>query len=205
MAAGKRGLQTGLKQRCRTVILFMDSTILREIPPLYHAWAPIGEQAVVPIVGGHGKRVLSGVLNIQTGACLTRVTKTFRQEEFQDLLRCTRRRWRGWHIVLFVDRHGAHKAPASTALAEALTIELRWLPTACPELNVMDTLWRSAKAEIAANEPNPNVDATTQAVIDYIMQLKPPERLHKAGVLSDDFWLKGVRAAHVSKDFSRPT
>ena len=180
----------------------MDSTILREIPPLYSAWAPIGQQAVVPIVGGHGKRVLSGGINLQTGACLTHVTPSFRQDDFQAVLQATRAHWRGWRIVLFVDRNGAHTADRSVALAHALAIELRWLPTACPELNVMDTLWRSAKAAVAANEPNPDVDETTQAVIDYILQLRPHERLRKAGVLSDHFWLADVREAHVSKNLS---
>jgi hypothetical protein len=180
----------------------MDSTIIREIPPLYSAWAPIGKQAVVPIVGGHAKRVLSGVINLVTGTCVTHVTPSFRREDFQDLLHRVRSHWRGWHIVLFVDRHGAHTAISSRRLAKVLGIELRWLPTACPELNVMDTLWRNAKAEVVANEPNPDVDETVHAVIDYLEALTSRDRLRKAGILSDDFWMADIRASRMSKDFS---
>lgn len=180
----------------------MDSTIIREIPPLYNAWVPIGKQAVVPIIGSHAKRVLSGVINLVTGTCLTHVTPSFQAEDFQNLLRKVRSRWRGWHIVLFVDRHGAHTAASSQRLAKALGIELRWLPTACPELNVIDTLWRNAKAEVVANEPNPDVDETVHAVINYLETLSSCERLRKAGILSDDFWMADIRATAMSKNFS---
>jgi transposase len=183
----------------------MDSTIIREIPPLYHGWAPIGEQAVVPITGNHAKRVLSGVLNILSGQCLMDVTRRFRQGEFQSLLRQIRRCWRGWQIVLFLDRHGAHVAPGTRRLAKALHIELRFLPTACPELNVMDTLWRKAKAEALANEPTPDVDDSVAAAITFIRDLSAAQRLRKAGVHSRNFWLADVLAARVSKNYPGPT
>ncbi len=183
----------------------MDSTIIREIPPLYHGWAPIGEQAVVPITGNHAKRVLSGVLNIVSGQCLMDVTRRFRQGEFQSLLRQIRRCWRGWQIVLFLDRHGAHVAPSTRRVANALHIELRFLPTACPELNVMDTLWRKAKAEALANEPTPDVDDSMAAAITFIRDLSPAQRLRKAGVHSRNFWLADVLAAKVSKNYPGPT
>jgi hypothetical protein len=183
----------------------MDSTIIREIPPLYHAWAPIGQQAVVPIVGGHAKRVLTGGINILSGAYIAEVTRSFGQTDFQTFLRRIRSHWRGWNIVLVLDRHGAHTAATSRRLARAFRIELRWLPTACPELNVMDTLWRNAKAEVVANEPTPNVDQTVRAVIDHLDCLHPQDRLRKAGILSDTFWMADVRAAHMSTYFYGPT
>ncbi len=49
LVAGKRGLQRGLKGRKRTVLLFVDETMLTERPPLRAAWARVGEQAHVAI------------------------------------------------------------------------------------------------------------------------------------------------------------
>ena len=72
------------------MILFMDSITIREIPPLRMAWTPIGQQACVPIIGSHDKRVLSGVLNILTGTWLSCVSPTFNQGDFQALLRQVR-------------------------------------------------------------------------------------------------------------------
>ena len=176
----------------------MDSISIREIPPLRMAWTPIGQQACVPIIGSHDKRVLSGVLNIVSGTWLSYVSLTFNQGHFQALLCQVRACWRGWHIVLFVDKASAHRAPHSRVLAAALAIELRWLPTACPELNVMDCLWRHVRDEVLANEPSPTLDLTVRMAIDHLDSLSSFERLLQAGVFSDHFWLTKVRNAFVS-------
>ena len=77
-------------------------------------------------------------------------------------------------------------------MAKSLNMELRWLPTACPELNVVDCLWRHVKYEVLANEPTPSLVITAQRAIDYITDLSPYQRLQKAGVFSDDFWLASL-------------
>jgi hypothetical protein len=194
VASGKRGLKKGLKNRRRTVILFLDSTIFTEVPPLRAMWAPIGQRACVPILGKHARRFLTGVMNIRTGDYLDVASAEFNQKHFQKLLCAIRRHWRGWQIVLFLDRNTPHKAGASRHLARALNIQLRWLPKACSELNVMDHLWRRVKDLIAANAPTPNVVATVRRARRAIRHMTPKERLRKAGVLSRNFWLADVLA-----------
>jgi hypothetical protein len=111
LATGKRGLKHGLKGRKRTVCLFIDSTIFNEVPPLRAMWAPIGEQAQVPILGQHRKKcVLTSVLNIQTGSYFQYSSEAYNQETFHTILKLIRRRWRGWHIVLFLDKISAQRA-----------------------------------------------------------------------------------------------
>lgn len=174
------------------MILFLDSTIFSEVPPLRAMWAPIGQQACVPIVGTHGRRFLTGVMNIQTGDYIDFVSAVFHQEQFQAMLHQIRRHWRGWRIVLFLDRNSPHTAYASRKLARDLGIQLRWLPKACSELNVVDHLWRHVKDDVAANEPTPNVAQTVRHAQHYVHALTPKQRLQKAGVRSTDFWLADV-------------
>lgn len=176
----------------------MDSTTIREIPPLRAAWTRRGEQACVPLIGSHAKRVLSAVMNILTGHYLPYISASFSQGHFQDLLQLMRAQWRGWNLVLFLDRATVHTAEASQALAAELHIELRWLPTACPELNVMDCLWRHGKDHIVANEPTPILDHTVSMVVSYLDSLSDHERLTKAGVFAEHFWLADVRNALLS-------
>jgi len=176
----------------------MDSITIREIPPLRCAWTLIGQQACVPIIGSHGKQVLSGVINILSGTYLPYLSPNFGQFNFQELLRQTRAFWRGWQIVMFLDKNSAHKALASQALAAQMGIELRWLPTACPELNVMDCLWRHVRDDVLANEPTPTLDATVTRAVAYLDDLTPRQRLTKAGVFSDTFWLNEVRQVLLS-------
>jgi DDE superfamily endonuclease len=137
LAAGKRGLKRGLKVRQRTVVLFTDTTIITETPPLRARWAFKGR----PVIGNRNKGVLYGALNIKTGAiCLDQAQK-WNQDSFQEHLRHLKAQWRGWHIVLFLDRGSPHTAKRSLKLAKKLAIELRWLPVACPELNPVEGLW----------------------------------------------------------------
>ena len=114
------------------------------------------------------------------------------QDEFQKVLRQIRRIWRGWRIVLFLDRGSPHKAKGSMCLASELGIETRWLPVACPELNPVDHLWRHVKQDVLANEPTPDLDTSVGYACQYIFGLTPQQRLRKAGVLSDTFWLHKV-------------
>lgn len=189
MAASKRGLQRGLKARKRTVILFSDATIITETPPLRGSWARIGEQAQVSITGNRSRMVLFGAMNISTGKLVLTGATKWNQASFQAHLRQLRSTWRGWNIVLFVDRGSPHRAKASRRLAEDLGIELRWLPTACPELNPIEGLWRGGKTAVVANEPTPDVATSTLRLCSYLLNLDPRSRLKLAGVLSDNFWL----------------
>jgi len=171
-------------------VLVADETIVTETPPLRAAWARSGQQAAVPIVGSRSKRVMYGVLNIKSGHVLLHEAATWDQAQFRHLLGMIRGTWRGWHIVLFLDRGSPHTAKRSQSEARRLGIELRWLPTASPELNPMDHLWRHVKGEVLANEPTPNVAASAQRAREYILNLTPSQRLRKAGVLSERFWLR---------------
>jgi DDE superfamily endonuclease len=194
VAASKRGLQRGLKGRPRTVILFGDETIITQTPPLRAAWGQIGKPISVPITGNHARRVLYGTLSLRGGALELYYAKEWDQDHFQAYLRQIRRRWRGWRIVLFLDRGSPHTARASRRQARELGIVIRWLPVACPELNPVDHLWRHVKNDVLANEPTPNVVASVERAATYLLELSSEERLRKAGVRSPDFWLKAVMA-----------
>lgn len=172
--------------------MFVDSIIVNEIAPLRSAWAPVGEQAQVPIIGAHDRRVLTGVLNIASGDWISWVSSQYKQGDFQTVLRLTRAHWRGWQIVLFLDRHSAQRANRSRALAHQLSIQLRWLPTACPELNPVDHLWRDVVQNALANEPTPNLVAYVRHAQEHVTGLARHDRLRKAGVFSDDFWLADI-------------
>ena len=166
-----------------------DATIVTETPPLRAAYAPIGEQAVVPITGNHAKRVIFGALNIRSGHSELMITSHWEALTWQTFLHQIRKSWRGWYIVLFIDRGTPHTAEDSQDLAKDLGIEIRWLPVATPELNAMEGIWRHGKDDSLANSPNSTIDDSADAICQYILDLTPQQRLQKAGVLSGKFWL----------------
>jgi hypothetical protein len=173
----------------RTAVLFSDATILTETPPLRAGWARTGQQAEVPITGDRARRVVFGAPNIGTGTVCPDRAGQWDQRSFRDHLRHIRSLWRGWDPVLFVDRGSPHTARRSRELAAELGIELRWLPTACPELNPLERLWRLLKGEVLANGPTPDLDVSPVRAFQHLGSMSPRARLKAAGVLSGSFWL----------------
>jgi transposase len=172
------------------VLLFLDATLLRWFPPLRHVWAFRGEQAVVPITGRNAKRVLFGALNPRTGHRLALCRCRYRQEDFQAFLRHLRQHYPGRPLWLLLDRAPAHEAARSQSLAARLGIVLVWLPKQCSELDAVDHLWKELKRLLAANRQFRTIDDEAAQAERWFLGLSPREALRKAGVLSENFWLK---------------
>ena len=168
----------------------MDEVIITETPPLYCCYGRVGQQVCVPITGNRAKRIIHGALNIGTGDLLLLITEIWDALTTQHFLQMIRQHWRGWQIILFEDRGTPHRAEDSLDLAAELGIEIRFLPRACPELNVMDHLFRAVKGRGVANRPTVTIDQSADAACRYLYAMSRRERLLKAGVLSTNFWLK---------------
>jgi hypothetical protein len=97
---------------------------------------------------------------------------------------------RGWQVWRLLDEAPSHTAHASVGLARELEIGLLWLPKRCPELNAMNHLWGHAKDEVCANHQDTSMDHLVECFIRYIQGLSAEEARRKAGILSEDFWLK---------------
>ena len=167
----------------------LDETTVCETPPLSSCYGRIGQQVHAPITGNRRKRVLHGVISTWSGAVLSLITNEWVQETRQYFLSLIRAHRRGWHPVLFEDRGAPHTAEESLALAQALGIELRFLPKATPELNAMAHLWRHVKGRVLADRPTSSIEDSADAACQAILHMPPHERLRKAGILSGDFWL----------------
>lgn len=174
----------------RAVLLFSDATILRWFPPLRYAWAFRGEQAQVKITGQNAKRVLFGTINPRTGHRVVLRRFRPRQEDFQAFLQELRRRYQDRPIWLLLDQASFHQAIQSQQLAAQLDVTLLWLPKQCPELNSEDHLWKELKRLIAANRQFRTMDDEAAYAEWWLLGLTSTEALRKAGVLSEDFWLK---------------
>ena len=172
------------------VLLFQDEIILRLFPVLRRAWALKGEQARVGISGKNAKRVLFGTINLRTGHRITMQHPGLNQQGFHAFLRLLRRSYSGRPLWMLLDEATAHTAPKSQSLAEALNITLVWLPKQCPELNAMDHLWKELKADISANYQYQDIDEHAVFAELYTLSLSNPQALKRAGILSENFWLK---------------
>jgi len=172
------------------VLLFEDETLIRLFPNIRRAWSFKGEQGQIGITGRNDQRVLFGTINLHTGHRIAIVERYMRQEGFQCLLKQLRRLYKDRPVWMLLDNATPHKTSQSLALARLLNITLIWLPKQCPELNAMDQLWRSLKADISSNYQYKDVEQHARAAINYILNLSNKTAQLKAGVLSKHFWLK---------------
>jgi len=172
------------------VLLFEDESVLKLFPNLRRAWSLKGAQQHIATSGRNDQRVLFGIINVRTGRRIILVQKHMRQEGFQALLRQVRKIYRSRSVWMLLDNATPHKTKTSLAMAAKLHISLIWLPKQCAELNAMDHLWRSLKKDISSNYQYKDIDEHAQNAVHYIKALSKKQARTKAGILSEDFWLK---------------
>src|SRR5271167_1480675 len=112
------------------------------------------------------------------------------KEDFQEFLGLIHQQYRGRRVSLILDGDSSHTAKASQRDANGFGIQLVWLPVRCPELNPMDHLWRHGKERICANRQYESIEEHVHRFLHYLEGLSVEETLRKAGVLSEDYWLK---------------
>lgn len=169
-----------------------DETIVRLFPNMRRAWSPQGRQAPVGISGHNAQRCVSCTLDLQTGGMVIRIQKRNNAVGFQELLRHVRRRYGKRPVVMLLDGFSGHRAKATRHLADDLNIILLELPRQCPELNAVDQLWKHVKDKVSSNQQYCTIEQHAEAVVTYVKQLTLKERLKKAGVFSDNFWLRNT-------------
>jgi transposase len=149
----------------------------------------VGQPAEVAVSGNRRKATLYTALNIATGHRCVDGASRWNGETFRAHLRHLRRQWRGWRIVLFLDRGSPHTARDSRNLAAQLGIEVRWLPTACPELNPVEDLWKWLKGKVLNNHQPDDFAETVSTATNAIQNLTKQDTLRLAGLMSGNFWL----------------
>jgi hypothetical protein len=155
-------------------------------------WAPPrrGEQVKVPITRQNAKRVLFGTINPRTGHRVLLRRSQMRQADFQEFLRLLLRRYGSRPLHLLLDKAPCHDTKGSQSLAVRLRITLVWLPKQCSGLDAIDHLWRPVKGEASANWRWKTVDQHADRAEEWVLGLSDREALRKAGILSEDFWLR---------------
>ncbi len=170
-------------------MLFQDETIIRLFPVLRRSWSLQGQQSGVYISGRNAQRVLSCTLDVQTGKRVTLQHQGMNSAGFMTLLEKVRKVYGRRPVYMLLDGGGLHRAKCSRCKATELSITLLWLPKQCPELNAVDQLWKSVRADVSANRQYTSVKEHVQAAENYLLALTNKQALKKPGVFSANFWL----------------
>jgi transposase len=118
-------------------------------PALTRMWAPVAQQPEVPAPGKNEKKVVYGGVDYKTGKLTYTVADSKCGAAFLVFLAA----YVGKKICMVCDNGRFHTTKAVTAWLEAHRdqIEVYWLPSYCPSLNLIERLWGHLKRTVLAN------------------------------------------------------
>lgn len=144
----------------RAVLVFGDETGFSLHPRLGRLWMKRGTRIRVPTKSQHRQRLnLFGWVEPLRGRYgFLRILQGDRKG-FVKFLKAVHRRFKGWRIYLYVDKAKWHQGPEiDSFLADHPHVDLEYLPTYHPELNLVDRLWKQLRYEVTTSKYFPALD-----------------------------------------------
>jgi len=168
-----------------TVILTEDEMHLSTQTTVQKIWLPKGEYPKIEVARKRASRSIYGFLNIKTG--VEHAFKTLWQNMYitAEILPKLRALYPDKKILLLWDQAGWHKGKeAQRAIREDGRIDTLYFPTAAPDENPQEHVWRNGRANISHNECIRDIDAGTDTFVEYLMTTSFPYCLLGFGSLS---------------------
>lgn len=167
--------QIGPNQPTRAAKLaFFDSTDLHWCPEVSYTYSPTGQQVKVETPGNQNPwYALFGSLVYPSGEGVYTIHHKKRHQEvqvhLQQLLDSDPDTF--WFVVL--DNASAHTTPAldKFLLQHQDRLELVFLPSYSPNLNLIERLWKLMRAQVTNNHFFETLSALAQAVVDWFEKL----------------------------------
>jgi transposase len=152
-------------------LVFLDSTDLHWCPDIGPTYVPAGEQIKVDTPGLENPwYALFGSLHFPTGEGLYTIHERKRAVDFLEHLRLLidLDPNRFWFVVL--DNASAHKTPAvdEFAVQHQERLELVYLPTYSPHLNLIERLWRLMRNHVTRNRFYESLPALAEATVKWL-------------------------------------
>ena len=155
-------------------MVYFDSTDLHLCPEVGHTYQPAGQQLKVETPGKHNPwYALFGSLVYPSGEGLYTIHQLKRHQEvqahLQQLLDTEPDIF--WFAVL--DNASAHTTPALDQFLQdnRHRLELVFLPTYSPNLNLIEKLWKMMRAQTTNNQPFADLSALSEAVVRWFQKL----------------------------------
>lgn len=136
----------------QTVILAEDEAAVYLQASLQAVWAPCGQTPIIRADPGRASTHFYGTLNLLTGQELISRTATMTAETTAQHLEHILRTYPAVKILLLWDRAPWHSgAPIRAVLDTHPRLEILSFPTACPELNPQEHVWKDARRAVCHN------------------------------------------------------
>jgi transposase len=168
----KNKLQPRLRQAERGVrtVLFVDAAHFIYGPFLGFLWCVV--RRFVPGPSGRKRYNVLAALNAVSHEVIRVANHSYiNAASVCDLLRQIAAAGLPRPITLVLDNARYQRCELVQALARSLRIELLFLPSYSPNLNLIERLWKFVKKECLASRPMPNYETFTQTIDDCLKSL----------------------------------
>ena len=136
----------------QTVFLAGDEAGLYLQATTCHVWSPTGQTPVVRADPGRAKTNFYGSLNLQTGQEIAMRSDLMNAEVSAQYLEMLLAANPNMPIILFWDRAPWHRGQAiDNVLEENPRLEIIFFPTASPDLNPQEHVWKVLRKEVSHN------------------------------------------------------
>jgi len=135
-----------------TVFLAGDEAGLYLQATTCHVWSPTGQTPVVRADPGRAKTNFYGALNLQTGQETAMRSDIMNADVSAQHLELILETNPDTPILLFWDRAPWHRGkPIDKVLEEHPRLEIIFFPTASPDLNPQEHVWKAVRKEVSHN------------------------------------------------------
>jgi len=141
-----------------TVILAEDEASLYLQATTTAVWAPRGQTPLVRVPPNRDKVSFYGTLNLQSGQQVATREPAMNSDATARHLNNVLATYPDVPILLLWDRASWHGGPAVRAVLEAnRRLEVMRFPTAAPDLNPQEMVWKATRAVISHNHDEPRL------------------------------------------------
>jgi transposase len=161
-----------------TVILTEDEMHLSTQTTVQKIWLPKGEYPKIEVSRKRAARSIYGFLNIKTG--VEHAFKTLWQNMYitAEIITKIRTLYPDKKILLLWDQAGWHKGKeAQRVIREDGNMDTLYFPTAAPDENPQEHVWKNGRAHTTHNRFMQNIDVGTDEFVSYLNTAKFPYSL----------------------------
>jgi transposase len=160
------------------VVLYGDEFSLYRQPTLGPAFAPAGSDLAAPLsCRRNGYYRYAGALDVATGQLTWLGRSKLGVANLRRFLAKLRAAYPARPLYLIWDNWPVHRHPAVLATADALRIDILWLPTYAPWLNPVEKVWRWLAQDLLRHHRRADRFADLQAqVAEWLGRFAHPNR-----------------------------
>ncbi len=168
----KKDVDSKLKKAWKdpeVIILTEDEMHLSSQTTVQKIWLPQGEFPEIKVTKKRESRSIYGFLNIKTG--VEHAFKTNWQNMYitAEILPKLREAYPNKKLLIVWDKAGWHKGIEAQKVIQADgNIETIYFPSAAPEENPQEHVWKKGRSQITHNVFIPDIDITTDHFVSYL-------------------------------------